>query len=114
MIRNIATDFLEDLGYSIEVFSNGNDAIKYYKHEWKKIDLVILDMLMPEMGGRETFNAMYSLNPNIKVLLASGFSLTEETKDILDTGCAKFIQKPFSEAELSNAVSNAMKPGVSM
>ena len=65
------------------------------------IDLVLLDMVMPVMGGGETFDRMKEINTNVKVLLSSGYSLEGEAKEILERGCDAFIQKPFKMEQLS-------------
>ena len=67
----------------------------------KQISLVILDMIMPEMGGGEAFDELKKINPDVKVLLSSGFSLDSKAAEILKRGCDGFIQKPFNIKELS-------------
>ncbi len=64
--------------------------------------MVILDMIMPDMSGGETYDKLRQVNPDIKVLLSSGYSLRGQAKDILARGCKGFIQKPFNMRELSN------------
>ena len=68
---------------------------------WKEIDVVILDMIMPGMGGGETLEKMKEINPGVKVLLSSGYGMNEQTTRILDKGCGGFIQKPFFIEDLS-------------
>ena len=62
----------------MSICRNGHEAVNYYKHNWKIVDLVIIDMIMPEMGGRETFIEMKKVNHQIKALLSSGFSINGE------------------------------------
>ena len=69
-----------------------------------RIDLVILDMIMPGLNGKETFEELRRLNPEVKVLLCSGYSLNGPAGEIMSSGCGGFIQKPFSAAELSAKV----------
>jgi len=66
-----------------------------------RIDLVILDMIMPEMGGGKAFDLIKQLQPGQKVLLSSGYSLSGEARQILNRGCNGFIQKPFDIKTLS-------------
>ena len=65
------------------------------------IDIVLLDMVMPNMGGSEAYDRMKEINSKVKVLLSSGYSLNSQATEILERGCDGFIQKPFSMKELS-------------
>jgi len=63
--------------------------------------MVILDMIMPGMGGGETYDCLKEINPDIRVLLSSGYSINGQANEILERGCDGFIQKPFSMKDLS-------------
>jgi len=63
--------------------------------------MVILDMIMPEIGGGDTYDRLKEINPNIKALLSSGYSINGQATEILERGCNGFIQKPFNIGELS-------------
>ncbi|MBN2803912.1 MAG: PAS domain S-box protein [Deltaproteobacteria bacterium] len=102
IILDIAKTILENLSHEVFSFSNGNDAIEYYKNNFKNIDVVILDMVMPEISGKETFFEMKKINPDIVSLLISGYSLNGKAQDILDAGVKGFLQKPYRISELSN------------
>ncbi|MCK4790202.1 MAG: response regulator, partial [Desulfobacteraceae bacterium] len=65
---------------------------------------VILDMIMPDMGGGETYGRLKAINPDIKVLLSSGYSIDGQAKEILERGCHGFIQKPFNLKQLSRKI----------
>ena len=69
-----------------------------------KIDMVILDMIMPEMGGGVVYEQIKSINPKVKVLLSSGYSKDGQATEILNRGCKGFIQKPFTINELSGKI----------
>ena len=69
-----------------------------------KIDLIILDLIMPGISGSDTFDRLREINPNAKVLLSSGYSLTGKAQAIMDRGCNGFLQKPFKLEELSSKV----------
>jgi CheY-like chemotaxis protein len=75
-----------------------------YKKNQDKIDLVLLDMVMPMMGGGKTFDRMKEINSDVKVLLSSGYSIEGEAKEILKRGCDAFIQKPFKLEQLSQKI----------
>ncbi len=104
-IRDVAGQILEDLGYSVVLCENGLKALEYYKKEWDKVDAVVIDIAMPEMSGVEAFKAMKIINPEIKVLISTGFSMNGEVQNVLDSGAKDFIQKPFNIAELSGKLS---------
>jgi len=72
------------------------------------IDLVILDMVMPVMGGGETFDRLKALDPRVKVLLSSGYSIDEQAQAIIDRGCCGFIQKPYHLDSLAAKVHEAL------
>ena len=63
--------------------------------------MVALDMIMPEMNGRDTYDALKKINPDVKVLLVSGYSLNKQIEELMDKGCNGFIQKPFDIVQLS-------------
>ncbi|MCP4367092.1 MAG: response regulator, partial [Deltaproteobacteria bacterium] len=92
---------IEGLGCNVFVALGGEDAIKIYRKDQDKIDLVILDMIMPNMSGSETYDRLKEMNPDIKVLLSSGYSIRGQATEILDRGCNGFIQKPFNMEQLS-------------
>ncbi|MBN1275895.1 MAG: response regulator, partial [Deltaproteobacteria bacterium] len=80
-----------------------------YMLERDSIDMIILDMIMPDMGGGETFDALKKINPEVKVLLASGYSINGQAGDILKRGCNGFIQKPFDLTQLSQKIHEIFK-----
>jgi CheY-like chemotaxis protein len=87
---------------------DGKEAIELYERNGDNIDIVLLDIVMPHMGGSEVYEKMREINPNIKVLLLSGYSIDGEATDILDRGCDGFIQKPFTMKELSGKIREIM------
>jgi PAS domain S-box-containing protein len=92
---------LERVGYQVLTATGGRDAIALVRAHGARIALVILDLTMPEMSGAQTFDAMRALVPDLKVLLSSGFGAEGQAQAILARGCAGFIQKPFTGAELT-------------
>ncbi len=101
IILQVAAQLLERLGYTVFVAHNGREALDLYSQKAKEIDLVILDLVMPGMGGGETFQNLKKLNPKVKVLLSSGYSINGLAREIMDQGCRGFIQKPFNLKEVS-------------
>ena len=92
------------MGYEVLIARSGKSAIEVYKHHKDTIDLVILDMIMPDMGGEETYDMLKAENPDVKVLLASGYSMESRAASILERGCKGFIQKPFNIQSLSQKI----------
>ena len=101
MIIDVGQEILKTLGYKALIARSGKRAIELYKKKQGKIDIVILDMIMPEMGGGVTYDRMREINPDVKVLLSSGYSINGQASEILTRGCNGFIQKPFNMKELS-------------
>jgi len=104
MVINVSREILNVLGYKVIVAKAGQEAIEIYKARQEEIDLVILDMIMPGMGGGETFDVLKSINPQIKVILSSGYSINGRPSKMLDRGCQAFIQKPYSMGDLSQKI----------
>lgn len=105
IVRNVARDILHELGYDVLLASSGKEGVKIYADKKNAIDLVILDMIMPEMGGKETFKKLKEINPDVKILISSGYSKDSHEEVILDAGEAGFIQKPYN----INAIAEIMK-----
>jgi PAS domain S-box-containing protein len=103
-IIDVGKKNLNMMGYQVLATRSGKEAINIYQKNQAKIDIVILDMIMPEMGGGETFDRLKKINPRVKVLLSSGYSIDGEATEILERGCDGFIQKPFTVEELSQKI----------
>jgi two-component system cell cycle sensor histidine kinase/response regulator CckA len=104
MVLAVTRDLLESRGYNVYSAGSGQEAIAVYLEKRNAIDLTILDMIMPGISGSETFDRLREINPGIKVLLSSGYSIEGQAQEILDRGCNGFIQKPFQLAKLSRKV----------
>jgi two-component system, cell cycle sensor histidine kinase and response regulator CckA len=107
-VREMASEMLRDLGHRVTACADGREAVVYYRENWKQVDLVILDMVMPQMGGRDAFLAMRQINPQIRALLSSGYSLDGEAQGILDECVLGFVGKPYRQAELSLSIAEAL------
>ena len=107
MVLEVGEQMLKELGYKVLIARSGKKAIEIVSKApnlSSAPDIVILDMIMPAMGGGETHDRLKEINPNIKVLLSSGYSIDGQAREILDRGCNGFIQKPFSMRELSGRI----------
>ncbi len=109
MIIEVGKDLLNNLGYSVLIAGSGKEAIEVYKKNKDRIDIVVLDMIMPDMGGGETFDRLKEIYPDIKVLLSSGYSITGQAQEIIDRGCSGFIQKPFNLNTLSQKIRETLE-----
>ena len=105
---DVGEELLEELGYKVLTARNGEEALAIYGHHQAHIDMVILDMVMPGMGGGQTYDALKKINPAVKVLLASGYSISGEASRILARGCNAFIQKPFNIRQLSEKIRSVL------
>jgi two-component system cell cycle sensor histidine kinase/response regulator CckA len=103
-ILQIGKQLLERLGYHVVVATSGPQAIEIFQKDWKKFHLVLLDMIMPGMSGGETYGHLREIDPNVRVLLSSGYSINGQAKKILERGCKGFIQKPYNLRDLSKRV----------
>ena len=101
MIIDVGKRMLGKLGYQVFTARDGKEALAVFKKYQDKIDVIILDMIMPKMGGGETFDRIKKMKPKIKVLLSSGYSINGQATEILNRGCNGFIQKPFNLQNLS-------------
>ena len=111
VICDSAVEMLRDLGYEAEAYCDPQKALDYYRTAASAIDLVILDMVMPKMTGRQLFAAMKAINPQIRALLSSGYSLNGEAQRILDEGVLEFIYKPYQQSDLARLVDGVLERG---
>ena len=109
MIRFIAGNILSELGYKTIEAENGLQATELFSQQHASICLVVLDMVMPSMNGRECFFELKKIDPMVKVLVSSGFSGDEDIEAMKEAGARWFIRKPFTAAELSRAVAEAIR-----
>ncbi len=101
MVAEVTGELLTSLGYRVFMAGSGQEAIAVYLAKKGEIDLVVLDMIMPGLSGGETFDRLKEIDPGVKVLLSSGYSIDGEAKTIMDRGCNGFLQKPFHIEKLS-------------
>ena len=97
-------EMFEALGYKVMVAGSGKQAIEIFKEKHGEIDIVILDMIMPGMGGGDVYDRIKVISPDVKVLLSSGYGIKGQAEKILKRGCNGFIQKPFNINELSKKI----------
>ena len=108
LVRDLAEDMLVTHGHRVISAGDGHEATEVYRKRWRDIDLVLLDMVMPRLGGRDTLRALKEVNPQVKALLSSGFSIDGEAQAILNEGVLGFVGKPFSWKDLEGAIARAL------
>jgi two-component system cell cycle sensor histidine kinase/response regulator CckA len=104
MVLEVGVKMLKKLGYEVLEANGGKEAVDLYEANKEKIRLVILDMIMPDMSGGETYDRMKEVNPKVRALLSSGYSIEGRATQILERGCDGFIQKPFTLKNLSRKI----------
>jgi len=104
IIAEVTKRLLEHLGYTVYTVGSGQEAIALYMEKRNRIDLIMLDMIMPGISGSDTFDHLRKINPNVKILLSSGYSINGAATLIMDRKCNGFIQKPFRIEELSRKI----------
>jgi len=104
MIRTVAEEMIRALGYEVITAEGGAEALTVFRERRDEIDIIILDLIMPKMGGSETFDRLREVDAGAKVLLSSGYGINGEASAIMKRGCNDFIQKPFSIHELSKKI----------
>jgi two-component system, cell cycle sensor histidine kinase and response regulator CckA len=103
-IRDLGKEILTSVGYKVLTASTGLEALGMYAKSQEEISLVILDLIMPEMGGKQCLEQLLKINPQLKVLIASGYCADPSTKEYLETGARGFVTKPFRMKELLQQV----------
>ena len=107
-IWDFLIEALQLLGYSVLLAENGEDAVSIYKENPGVVDLVLLDMIMPKMGGHQAFYQLRTIDPDVKVLLSSGFVSEEEVHDLLEQGACGFLPKPHRLPQVAKAIRAAL------
>ncbi len=108
VMRDCGTALLEEAGYRVLVAADGEEALACYTAHRAEIDLVLLDMVMPRLNGRDCFHALRQLRPDLPIILASGFSHEDELADLRSHGLAGFLAKPYSGPQLTHMLSEAL------
>ena len=104
VVLDVGAQMLKKFGFNVLSATSGGEALEIFEKKRDEILLVILDMIMPDMGGGEVFDRMKQIHPGVTILLSSGYSLDGKAKDILNRGCNGFIQKPFNMNQLMEKI----------
>ncbi len=101
-ILDVGRTICKALGYTVFTAASGRDALKIYAKKKNDINVVVLDMIMPGMDGLDVFIALKKINPDIKVLLSTGYAIDENAQEMLRQGCKGYILKPYSMLDFSH------------
>lgn len=104
IIRELMGEILTLLGYEPLLCGSPVDAIELFKNRHGEISLVFIDMIMPEISGRQLFEEFLKIDPSIKVVILSGYSMGYETNKLIEEGVSAFVQKPVSIKELAKVI----------
>jgi CheY-like chemotaxis protein len=107
-VQSMIVRALQESGYSVIAAEDGSDAITLYQQQGKSIDLVILDMLMPHVGGRDCFYRLKEIDPEVRILLMTGFTANDSIDDFLGEGAVGVITKPFELHHFTAAIQEAL------
>lgn len=108
-VRNVMAEMLESLGYSVDTFADGESGTGNFRKNPSKYDLVILDVILPGMGGEEIYRELRSIRDKVKVLLCTGFTQKNVVERLISQGCLGYIQKPFDIGTLETNIQRALK-----
>ncbi len=109
MVLEVGQAMLERLGYRVLTAVDGEQALEVYREHREEIELVLTDMVMPKLGGVALLHVLKVRNPDVKVVLITGYPLGEETQKVLDQEIVDWLQKPLSVARLAQVVSRALQ-----
>jgi len=101
-VLKTSAQLLEQIGFQVIKAEDGRVALETYRQEWQKIDLVILDLILPTISGMDLYYKLKEINPMVKVVLSSGYGLAGQAEELLRGGCYSFIQKPYNIDQLSS------------
>ena len=108
LLLDLLKEMLEGEGYRVLTATDGNQAVDMYRNEMKRISLVLSDMGLPHMGGWEVLRQLKAINPQVKVILSSGFMDAKVRQDMLKSGAKDFIQKPYTPARVLQQIRDSI------
>jgi two-component system cell cycle sensor histidine kinase/response regulator CckA len=108
VVLDVGTMMLEKIGYQVLGARNSAEAVEIFKQSGNEIDLVLLDLKLPDESGAETFKKIRAIDPDARVILSTGYNETQEVFELMDLGCRGMLQKPFSLERLFEKVAEAL------
>ena len=108
IVRSVGSTMLSRLGYYVVTANDGEDALKYYKKNHSKIDLVLIDLVMPKLNGPSCYKELRKIDPNVRSILTTGYGMNSSVQSALDSGMLGYIRKPYRLDQLSELVSRTI------
>jgi len=109
LVRELARDILKRYGYTVLMASGGEEAVELYRQHSGTVALVVLDILMPDIDGVETFHRIREIDPSARVIISSGYDEAHAADKLMQEGAAAFVQKPYRIADLLKVVREAIE-----
>lgn len=109
VVRQVAARMLNGLGYHAICLGSALEAVEYYKKRARDIDVVLVDLIMPDLSGKDLFQRLIDINPKVRVLLSSGYNQDAGIDALIEGGAKGFLQKPYRLAQLSESLASALK-----
>lgn len=111
IVRSYSKTLFEMHGHQVDTFATASEAIAFYRHNCADIDLVLLDMIMPHMDGQQLFAELKQINPDIKAMLATGYSVESKVQEIVEDGILDCLKKPFTYDQLQRKITDMLSEG---
>lgn len=111
IVRSYSKTLFEMHGHHVDTFATASEAIAFYRHNYAEIDLVLLDMIMPHMDGQQLFAELKQINPDIKAMLATGYSVESKVQEIVEDGILDCLKKPFTYDQLQRKITDMLSEG---
>ena len=112
IVRSMICDMLSGMGYDIIDFSDPVSAVEHYRRSFQGIALVLIDMTMSKLNGRETFFLLKKINPGVRTIIISGSGMNEDIENILKEGNIRFLKKPLNFNQLKDSIEKVISPDV--
>jgi len=109
LVLSVAAEMIRKMGYKVFMAISGREALEIFKRNKNQIELVILDMIMPDISGSQTFDELMALDPSVKVILSTGYSLEGHAAKIMERSCRGVLQKPFTFQTLSIKIKEVLQ-----
>jgi CheY-like chemotaxis protein len=110
---DVTGELLKSLDYQVYLAASGREALAVFMEKKEEIALVILDMVMPGISGSETFDRLRKIDPGVRIIISSGYNLTDQVQQLIERGCNGFLQKPFHLQMISEKVREVLDVPVS-
>jgi DNA-binding NtrC family response regulator len=109
MIKDLSRDILARYGYTVLTAGGGEEAVEIYRQHKEEISVVVLDIVMPDVGGREVFRRIREIDPEAQVIISSGYDQERDATELMKEGAIRFVQKPYRIASLVGIVREVLE-----